>query len=384
MDIGHPVPDEFPDVYRIVREQIGDEDAEEAAITLEGETAASDTWLVSRVNGQVAACLQMLEVDVRVGTRNLIGGSVEFVASDPAHEGKGLIRSLIQRFHEHEVERESLVQVIEGIPYFYRRFGYEYALPTPSDLVVSHPLPRLAHWVVRTATPDDGRLITDLQQTAQAGADVVVGHSARTWQWILRSPVYRILIASNGDRRAMARVCKYGETSYMFDVAGDQEGSLAIAADISNEGPLHVLRRPGSTDDIERAASIDPRSYARYGRIGDLRPLLARLLPELNRRIAPLELGDRTTAISHYGSSTEIEIRDGSIAHIRQGGRMQAVFSAGALGVPPDLVATLVLGPLGAEEMRRRHPDVIFDPSDPLWPALFPPQTIDVQTWVYP
>jgi hypothetical protein len=58
--------------------------------------------------------------------------------------------------------------------------------------------------------------------------------------------------------------------------------------------------------------------------------------------------------------------------------------SQGGCGVPPDLVAHLILGPLGALELERRHADVLLGERGELMDVLFPPQTVDVQSWVWP
>ena len=55
-------------------------------------------------------------------------GRPEIVASDPAYRHRGLIRALFELIHARSEAEGHLVQAITGIPYFYRLFGYEYAL----------------------------------------------------------------------------------------------------------------------------------------------------------------------------------------------------------------------------------------------------------------
>ena len=55
-------------------------------------------------------------------------GRPEIVASDPAYRNRGLIRALFEMVHARSEAEGHLVQAITGIPYFYRQFGYEYAL----------------------------------------------------------------------------------------------------------------------------------------------------------------------------------------------------------------------------------------------------------------
>jgi len=55
-------------------------------------------------------------------------GRPEYVATHPDFRKRGLIRAQFDVVHQWCVERGLMVQGITGIPYFYRQFGYEFAL----------------------------------------------------------------------------------------------------------------------------------------------------------------------------------------------------------------------------------------------------------------
>src|SRR5256886_10710973 len=55
-------------------------------------------------------------------------GRPEMVATDSAYRHRGFIRALFEMVHERSEAEGDLVQAITGIAYFYRQFGYEYAL----------------------------------------------------------------------------------------------------------------------------------------------------------------------------------------------------------------------------------------------------------------
>ena len=55
-------------------------------------------------------------------------GRPELVATDPAYRNRGLVRALFEEIHVRSEAQGDLVQGITGISYFYRQFGYEYAL----------------------------------------------------------------------------------------------------------------------------------------------------------------------------------------------------------------------------------------------------------------
>ncbi|MHB9032825.1 MAG: GNAT family N-acetyltransferase [Anaerolineae bacterium] len=56
-------------------------------------------------------------------------GRPELVGTDPDYRNRGLIRAQFEEIHRWSAERGQVLQGITGIPYYYRQFGYEYALP---------------------------------------------------------------------------------------------------------------------------------------------------------------------------------------------------------------------------------------------------------------
>jgi GNAT superfamily N-acetyltransferase len=55
-------------------------------------------------------------------------GLPELVGTHPDYRRRGLIREQFEVLHRWSGERGHLMQAIGGIPYYYRRFGYEMAL----------------------------------------------------------------------------------------------------------------------------------------------------------------------------------------------------------------------------------------------------------------
>ena len=55
-------------------------------------------------------------------------GEIGAVATDPAYRRKGLVRQQFEVVHARSASRGDLVQVIAGIPWYYRQFGYEMAI----------------------------------------------------------------------------------------------------------------------------------------------------------------------------------------------------------------------------------------------------------------
>lgn len=55
-------------------------------------------------------------------------GRPELVGTDPEYRNRGLVRAQFDEIHQWSRQRNELIQVITGIPFYYRQFGYEMAL----------------------------------------------------------------------------------------------------------------------------------------------------------------------------------------------------------------------------------------------------------------
>ncbi len=67
---------------------------------------------------------------------------LEMVVTHPDYRRRGLVRALIERFHRVTAERGFDLCFIEGIPYYYRQFGYTYAVDHRSyDALAASAIP---------------------------------------------------------------------------------------------------------------------------------------------------------------------------------------------------------------------------------------------------
>ena len=64
-------------------------------------------------------------------------GRPEVVASMPKYRNRGLVRAVFELIHARCAARNYPVQGITGIPYYYRQFGYEFALDLGGDRAVN-------------------------------------------------------------------------------------------------------------------------------------------------------------------------------------------------------------------------------------------------------
>jgi len=86
-------------------------------------------FFVVKDEGKMVSTLNLIPVTWSLGGVVLKVAEMGHVGTLPEYRGKGLIRRLIGEFHADVEDQRHDLAVIEGIPYFYRQFGYEYAVP---------------------------------------------------------------------------------------------------------------------------------------------------------------------------------------------------------------------------------------------------------------
>ena len=94
-------------------------------------------------------------------------GRPELVATHPDYRRKGLIRAQMEIVHQWSAERGEMIQVISGIPWYYKQFGYEMALDLSGGRTAFVPnIPKLKEgenepFQFRPATETDIPMIMD-------------------------------------------------------------------------------------------------------------------------------------------------------------------------------------------------------------------------------
>ena len=380
-------------VVALIEERIGAEDAPEARLVLDDQDYDRNRWTVAVDGERVVSTMGTYPMTARLGISEVPAALVEFVATDQAYEGQGLVRRQFD-YHQADLERRGeLLEVMVGITYFYRKLGYEYALPVAGwQKIASADIPELpAGWSVRSATEKDIDTILRLQRQACATVGFAAGLSEQMWVFLLRSPVYETLLAENdGVPRACGRIYMDDGEPFVMDLAAsDRSGMEAVLAGVASHAvgqPVTNLTRPGLPVQLDGLGSIDVTGEAYYTRIGNPVRWLNAVRPELSRRLAASSLADEEGEgmISLYGSSITFAYRAGDVGEFSAGPRVQAPISQGGSGVPPDLMTSLLVGPLGFSALAARHPDVNAGRQAELMDILFPPLSIDVQSWVVP
>lgn len=350
-------------------------------------------------SGAVVSSLCLIPWTWSLDGVNFVSGEQGIVATSPGYRRRGLIRAQFEFFKLRLQERGCVLSHIQGIPYYYRQFGYEYTLPLEAklrlelrDVPAESPpyTPAGAGYTFRTATPNDIPALARLYDEAAGDLALHAVRDTATWQYLFAG--------STGSEMET-------ETLLVETTAGEIAGYLRLpkfhfdpelltvseVSRLSYDAALAVLRRmralavernlaglklnipAGAT--LARAALAlggqDHGAYAWQLFVPDWAALLRVLAPALERRIA---------ASPFAGLERDVRIclfRETIVLHF-SGGRIVEVTNAGftgdeAINIPPRAFVPLVLGYRGRDELRDQYPDLRVAPESCLLvDTLFP------------
>lgn len=383
-------------VTELLADRGDDADAEDLRLVASDPDEGLEAVMVVVDGDRIVSTATLLQESLTIGEVVVPTGQVELVATLREYEGRGLVRALMNEAHRRSEQRGDLLQVMIGIPNFYRQFGYSYSMPIPRSREVTVSVECPTDIGVRPATADDLASMRALQDAAQSTADVRMPHSAACWRWLVeRSGSTQFVAERDGLVVATARRTPPDEGLVLGEMAGDVDGLLSIiaASSAATDGAVEVMERPGTPLDSILSTvtdALDEDTDARsqewyYARIPTLGPLLEHLRPVLLDRARAAGLTTPTDVLlSTWRAHVRFTIDTDSMSPVVVGGPEQAPISKGGAGVPVDLLAPLLLGPFGAAGLERRHGDVMLGRLRDVLEALFPPVTSDLLTFYLP
>jgi predicted N-acetyltransferase YhbS len=366
----------------------------------EGEADAVDLDLVAKTPGgldgmsvveiddRVVSIATLLDETLRVGSTTLPMGQVEMVATAKDAEGRGYVRALMQRCHELSRERGHVLQVMIGIPHFYRQFGYAYSIPMHPWATLTPQSQMPEGHTVAAATLTEVEVCHALQDVAQAPFDIAMPHSHDCWRWLFghTSSTQLLVRDASGAPVGLARVytdsgdVDMGEVTATTAAATDALIAHALSV-TSDEGAARVNLRP-HVPELEAKAQDVERPDWYYVRIDDPVELLTALSPELMSRLRNDNNDSGHALLSFWRSHVRLRWEAETLS-IEGGGPMQSPLSSGGSGVPLDALGSLIFGG-GAASLEDRFPDAYLGRQEALMHTLFPPQAADLLTFYLP
>jgi predicted N-acetyltransferase YhbS len=366
------------------------------ALILHHPRTRPEHWLFveDERTGQIVSSLCLIPWTWRYGEVELRAGEQGIVGTLPEYRHRGLIRALNRRFKELLRDAKFDLSHIQGIPYFYRQFGYEYAIPLEGGWNIhAHQipdgLPLRESFQFRRATLDDLPALVRLYDDAACDLEISAVRDAAAWRYLIEhepltaSASETWLVLGAGDEIVgYWRVEKFGfgEGLIVSDASRlSHPAALAVLRKVkalaAERGKPYIRLASADTCPLIRAAKAWGAQHAgRYAwqiHIPDPARLLRTIAPVLERRIAasPLAGLTQTVYLNLYHESFDLRFEEGRLTSVEAVG-----FSdTGEIRLPPLLLAPLVLGWRSREELHQSHPDVsIWGQSAYLIDILFP------------
>ncbi|WP_328471967.1 GNAT family N-acetyltransferase [Actinoplanes sp. NBC_00393] len=357
--------------------------------------------------GRPVASLVSLRQDWFLDGVRLPAVQTELVGTAPEHRGNRLTERLFAALHERYPTADVPIQMIEGIPYFYRRFGYEYAmandgaptvpasaLPTTGPATAppqTGPLPtrpattppQTGSLTMRSATAADAEDLAAIDKEIADGPALVCPRDAAVWRYeiagrrpedILRRSVALLLdgtdvrgyvvhgsrLSTGGLLTVFAAACPdpadwphaattmyahLNHTGHGFEAG---QPFTAVRLLLGPEHPLAQFGPPG----------IAARPSGWYIRHTDPADLLTRLQPLLRKRWHGLRWPEPDLTINTYGRAARLSFTDGELSTVT------AVRSPAGpddhAHIPPGALLQLALGHRTIPEVLDTWPDCVL------------------------
>jgi GNAT superfamily N-acetyltransferase len=344
--------------------------------------------------GQIVSSVCLIPWTWRYGEVELKVGEQGIVGTLPEYRHRGLIRALNRRFKELLRDEEFDLSPIEGIPYFYRQFGYEYAIPLDGGWQIdAHQmpdgLPPGESYQFRRATLDDLSALVRLYNEAACDLDIHAVRPAAAWRYLIEHEPHTasasetwLVLDEFGEIVGYWRMEKYGFGEGL--IVGDTSRlshpvAVAVLCKVkalaTERGKPYIrLASADSSSLIRTARAWGAQNMGRYAwqiHIPDPARLLRTIAPALERRIAASSFAGltQTVHLNLYRESLDLRFEKGRLVAVDAVG-----FSdEGEIRLPPLLLAPLVLGWRSREELHQSYPDVsIWGQSAYLIDVLFP------------
>lgn len=364
-----------------------------------------DHWLFveDRAIGQVVSSLCLIPWTWNYDGVELKAGEMGIVGTLEAYRRRGLVQALVTRFDELLREGEYDLSPIQGIPYFYRQFGYEYAIPLEGGLRVElhlipdAPLEESPRYTFRQATLGDLPALMRLYDEAVGDLSISAVRDEASWHYLLGPSLGTEMAAETwlvlDEMRQPAGYFRipqqgFGEGLIVNEVSRlSSDATLtalcqlkALAAE--RDKPYIRLNVPADSVLAQTAryrGAHDLGTYAWQIRLVDIGRLLRKLSPVLERRIAASPFAGLTqnVCLNLYHEAFELHF---------EGGELTAVESLGfseraGIRIPPSLVAPLLLGYRSREELAQAHHDVsVWGEWRHLVDVMFPKLTSFIYT----
>lgn len=342
--------------------------------------------------GEILSSLCLIPWTWHLEGVSLAAGEMGIVGTLESHRRRGLVRSQVAFFKQRLAERGCLLSHIQGIAYYYRQFGYEYALPLEGGRRLEYrdiPGEPATGFSFRWGTEEDVAALAELYDAAANDLAIHAARDGTIWRYLLTRTQgsemaidFLLVLAADGGIVGYVALPQHHFGAELVVSESSRfsfEAGLATLQHLQQLGlersmPAIRLNLPVGDTLMRLATSFgahDLGTYAWQIHIPDFVALLSTLAPTLERRIqrSPFSGLTRELRIGLYRQTISLRFADGRLAEV------VALAPAGpeAVRLPPNVLTLLVLGHHTADELRASYPDVSVSAIDRLLvETLFP------------
>ncbi len=360
------------------------------------EATRPEHWLYveDETSGDIVSSLCLIPWTWRIEDVQLKVGEMGIVSTLEKYRNRGLIRALTARHQETMREEGFDLGAIQGIPYFYRQFGYEYAVPLEAHWHMQlHSIPDSwkddTTYHFRAATTGDIPKLIALYQESTNDLKISSVRNEAHWQYLFQhninteteGEIWLLLDAAN-QIVGYWRISHHGfgdglivsETSRLNLAASKALLLWLKTAAIQQNKPYIRLNLPPNNDLVQAAKYAGAQNNGTYAwqiHLVDIARLLLKLKPVFERRIAasPFSGLTRKVLINLYREAFELTFDGGELLTVRSIG----FCDGGDIRIPPLVFAQAVLGYRSIEELKAIYPDVsVWGEGQYLVDILFP------------
>ncbi len=333
----------------------------------------------------------------------LPAGMPELVGTHPAYRHKRLVARQFAEVHRWSDEGGDLMQVIDGIPWYYRQYGYEMAAQRFGGRKASRtklPKEPVAGLRVRPAEERDASFLAATYDHAMERYRLTCKRDEDFWRFEVggrhglttQTRQLKVVETEAGEPRAVFNhvpiLLDHGHTwTTMLEVAKgaawgppldaalhhlrELGGRLAEQGEEEHAGAALMLGTDHPAYEVLGATGERRRAYAWYVRVPDLGAFLRHVAPALEARLegSPFEGHDGILSLSFYRTGLRLAFEKGRLAGVTPW--RPSTDEPGDAAFPDLTFLHLLFGHRSLRELEDAFPDVQVE-EDALVEALFP------------
>jgi len=340
-------------------------------------------WLavVEEESRDIAATLSLIPWTIMYEDVELPAAEMGIVGTRETQRRRGHMRALVAEFNETAAEEGYLLSHIQGIPWFYRQFGYEYAVPLETNIHLEfRHIPDTAEGPdirLRQASDSDTDFLDTCYRESVAGLGLFALRSPAYWKYLLGASMQTdyasdtYIVETETKSLGYCRIPRHGFGEGL--ILGECSNLplccyprffLRIKELALKSGKPFIRLNLGPASPAVLAAkdlgAVDRGGYAWQIRITDPAGFLHAVAPVIERRL-------EGSGFAGYSGGLEIDLYKEKVSVHFSSGKISAITnkkaasddkSGAVVHMPPNLFAPIVLGQKSYTECALFYPDL--------------------------